>query len=203
MHRVLAVAASCFVMAAIAASLHAQAPTVAPVATGATTSAAVLKQYCATCHSDRAKAGGLVIDPAAVANVGTGAPQWEKVVRKLRTQAMPPPGAPRPDAASYNRVASFLETELDRAEAARPHLGKLPLAHRLSRTEYRNAVRDLLALESLPSEVSVDYRCRRTTSAAASTTSPTSSSSRRATWSATSTRRGRSAASQLAIQQCR
>jgi hypothetical protein len=54
-------------------------------------------------------------------------------------------------------VASFLETELDRAEASRPHLGKLPLAHRLSRTEYRNAVRDLLALESLPSEVSVDY----------------------------------------------
>ena len=70
---------------------------------------------------------------------------------------MPPPGAPRPDAASYDRVATFLETELDRAEAARPHLGKLPLTHRLSRTEYRNAVRDLLALESLPREVSVDY----------------------------------------------
>ena len=70
---------------------------------------------------------------------------------------MPPPGAPRPDAASYDRVATFLESELDRAEAARPHLGKLPLTHRLSRTEYRNAVRDLLALESLPSEVSIDY----------------------------------------------
>jgi hypothetical protein len=117
----------------------------------------VLKQYCATCHSDRVKAGGLVIDPAAVSNVGTDADRWEKVVRKLRTQAMPPPGAPRPDAASYERVASFLESELDRVEAAKPHLGKLPLAHRLSRTEYRNAVRDLLALESLPSEVSVDY----------------------------------------------
>ena len=135
----------------------AQAPPAAPAATAATTSAAVLKQYCATCHSDRVKAGGLVIDPAGVVAVGAGADQWEKVVRKLRTQAMPPPGAPRPDAASYTRVASFLETELDRAEAARPHLGKLPLAHRLSRTEYRNAVRDLLALESLPSEVSVDY----------------------------------------------
>ena len=70
---------------------------------------------------------------------------------------MPPPGAPRPDAATYDRVASFLETELDRAAAARPHLGKLPLAHRLSRTEYRNAVRDLLALEALPREVSIDY----------------------------------------------
>ena len=99
----------------------------------------------------------MVIDPAGVANVTAGADDWEKVVRKLRTQSMPPPGAPRPDAASYDRVATFLETELDRAEAARPHLGKLPLTHRLSRTEYRNAVRDLLALESLPREVSIDY----------------------------------------------
>ena len=95
--------------------------------------------------------------PGGVTNVGAGADRWEKVVRKLRTQTMPPPGAPRPDAASYDRVATFLETELDRAEAARPHLGKLPLTHRLSRTEYRNAVRDLLALESLPREVSIDY----------------------------------------------
>ena len=78
----------------------------------------MLKQDRATCHSDRVKAGGLVIDPAAVANVSAGADRWEKVVRKLRTQAMPPPGAPRPDAASYDRVASFLESELDRTEAA-------------------------------------------------------------------------------------
>ena len=106
---------------------------------------------------DRLKSGGVVIDPAAVGNVGAGAEHWERVVRKLRTRSMPPPGAPRPDAASYDRVATFLETELDRAEAARPHLGKLPLTHRLSRTEYRNAVRDLLALESLPREVSIDY----------------------------------------------
>ena len=98
-----------------------------------------------------------MIDPAAVANVSAGADRWEKVVRKLRTQSMPPPGAPRPDAASYDRVATFLETELDRAEAASPHLGRLPLTHRLSRTEYQNAVRDLLALESLPREVSIDY----------------------------------------------
>ena len=156
-HYVIAVAAGLLVSAGIwrAEPVVAQVP--AAAATPGTSSAAVLKQYCATCHSDRVKAGGLVIDPAAVSNVGTGADRWEKVVRKLRTQAMPPPGAPRPDAASYERVASFLESELDRVEAAKPHLGKLPLAHRLSRTEYRNAVRDLLALESLPSEVSVDY----------------------------------------------
>ena len=153
----LSVAVLSFAIAVATARPMAQAPATSAAATAATSSTAVLKQYCATCHSDRVKAGGLVLDPAAVANVGAGADRWEKVVRKLRTQAMPPPGAPRPDAASYDRVASFLETELDRTEAALPHLGKLPLAHRLSRTEYRNAVRDLLALESLPSEVSVDY----------------------------------------------
>src|SRR5687767_15917360 len=70
---------------------------------------------------------------------------------------MPPAGAPRPDAATYEVVSSFLETALDRAEAARPHLGKLPLVHRLSRTEYQNAIRDLLALEALPLEVSIDF----------------------------------------------
>src|SRR5687767_5760110 len=135
----------------------AQAPAVPAQAAPAAASAAVLKQYCATCHNERLKSGGFVIDPAAVTNVSAAADRWEKVVRKLRTQSMPPPGAPRPDAASYDRAATFLETELDRAETARPHLGKLPLTHRLSRTEYRNAVRDLLALESLPREVSVDY----------------------------------------------
>jgi mono/diheme cytochrome c family protein len=153
----LGVAALSFVIAVATARPVAQAPAAPPAVTAATSSTAVLKQYCATCHSERTKSGGLVIDPAGVTSVGSGADRWEKVVRKLRTQSMPPPGAPRPDAASYERVATFLETELDRAEAARPHLGKLPLTHRLSRTEYRNAVRDLLALESLPREVSVDY----------------------------------------------
>jgi mono/diheme cytochrome c family protein len=146
-----------FAIAVATARPVAQVPAAPPVVTDATSSTAVLKQYCATCHNERLKSGGFVIDPAGVTNVSAGADQWEKVVRKLRTQSMPPPGAPRPDAAGYNRVATFLETELDRAEAARPHLGKLPLTHRLSRTEYRNAVSDLLALESLPREVSVDY----------------------------------------------
>ena len=153
----LAVAALSLTIAIATARPVAQAPAALPATPAAASSAAVLKQYCATCHNERLKSGGLVIDPAGVANVGAAADHWEKVVRKLRTQSMPPPGAPRPDAGSYDRVAMFLETELDRAEAARPHLGKLPLTHRLSRTEYRNAVRDLLALESLPREVSVDY----------------------------------------------
>jgi mono/diheme cytochrome c family protein len=122
---------------------------------------AALSQYCVTCHNPRLKTGGFVIDPAGLANVsgpdGAQVESWEKVVKKLRTASMPPPGAPRPDAATYESVASLLEGELDRAATARPRLGGLPLVHRLSRTEYRNAVRDLLALEALPKEVSVDF----------------------------------------------
>jgi hypothetical protein len=103
------------------------------------------------------KTAGLVIDPTALASVGAGSEHWEKVVRKLRASAMPPANMPRPDEATLASLVSFLETELDRAAAARPRLGPLPLAHRLSRTEYRNAVRDLLALDALPREASVDY----------------------------------------------
>jgi mono/diheme cytochrome c family protein len=144
-------------IAVATARAGAQGPSAQAQPAPAAASTVVLKQYCATCHNERLKSGGFVIDPAAVANVSAGADGWEKIVRKLRTRSMPPPGAPRPDDAGYNRVATFLETELDRAEAARPHVGTRPLTHRLSRTEYRNAVRDLLALESLPREVSVDY----------------------------------------------
>ena len=66
---------------------------------------------------------------------------------------MPPVPMPRPDAATYDRVASYLETELDRAAAAKPNPGDLPNLHRLTRTEYRNAIRDLLALDDLPKEM--------------------------------------------------
>ncbi|HZI81004.1 MAG TPA: DUF1592 domain-containing protein, partial [Vicinamibacterales bacterium] len=119
--------------------------------------AAPLAKYCVTCHNERLKTGGFVIDPAQLIDVGAHADAWEKVVKKLRTGTMPPSGAPRPDQATYDSVASALETSLDRAAAARPRVGTLPIAHRLSRTEYRNAVRDLLALGDLPKELSIDY----------------------------------------------
>jgi mono/diheme cytochrome c family protein len=117
--------------------------------------AAALKQYCLTCHNPELRTADLVLDPADLANVGTKPEQWEKVVAKLRTNAMPPAGMPRPDQATYNSVATYLETELDRAAAAKPNPGKLPLLHRLSRTEYENAIRDLLAVDALPKEL--DY----------------------------------------------
>ena len=119
--------------------------------------AATLNQYCVTCHNPRLKTGGLVIDPASLPDVGSSAEAWEKVVRKLRTGAMPPPGAPRPDAAGYQELATSLEAQLDRAATSHPQLGRLPLVHRLTRTEYQNAIRDLLGLDALPREVRVDF----------------------------------------------
>ena len=107
---------------------------------------AVLDKYCVTCHNTRLKTAGLVLDTMDVGHVGDAAEAWEKVARKLRTREMPPPGRPRPDETAYGAVVSGLETALDKASAAAPHPGRVPV-HRLNRTEYANAIRDLLALE--------------------------------------------------------
>src|SRR5438093_11463886 len=124
-----------------------------PLTLAAQTPAAVFTQYCVSCHNARLKTAGLVIDPTDTAHVSTNPELWEKVIRKLRSGSMPPAGAPRPSPATYDAVATFLETELDRAAALKPNPGQLPLLHRLSRTEYQNAVRDLLALDALPKEM--------------------------------------------------
>ena len=110
---------------------------------------AVLDRYCVTCHNDRLLTGGLSLDAAAVdaADPSRDAGVWERVIAKLRTRAMPPPGRPRPDVAVYDAVASRLETDIDRAAAANPDPGRTSTVHRLNRTEYRNAIRDLLALD--------------------------------------------------------
>jgi hypothetical protein len=91
-----------------------------------------------------------MLDKLDVGNVSAGAEAWEKVVRKLRSRAMPPAGRLRPDEATYDALSSQLETGLDRLAAASPNPGRLPAFHRLTRTEYKNAIRDLLALEDLP-----------------------------------------------------
>ena len=77
---------------------------------------------------------------------GGDAAVWEKVVHKLRKRAMPPAGRPRPDAAGYNSLITYLENELDRAAEAKPNPGR-PAIHRLNRAEYANAIRDLLAID--------------------------------------------------------
>ena len=107
---------------------------------------AVLDTYCVTCHNQKTRVAGLALDKMDLEQVGEDAPVWEKVVHKLRTRAMPPPGRPRPDAPGYNSLIAHLETELDGAAAAKPDPGR-PAIHRLNRAEYTNAIRDLLAIE--------------------------------------------------------
>ena len=126
-----------------------------PVPPAAVTQATLAK-YCITCHNERVKAGGLALDMLNPDDPGAHGAVWEKVVLKLRSGAMPPAGRPRPDAATYNAVASHLEAKLDAAAASVPNPGRLPLLHRLTRTEYKNAIRDLLALEDLPKDVDLD-----------------------------------------------
>jgi hypothetical protein len=117
-----------------------------PAATPAASYRAILNQYCVTCHNERLKTAGLMLDQLDVASVSAGAEIWEKVVRKLRSRAMPPVGAPRPEEAFYDSFATYLETEIDRAAETRPNPGRPP-AHRLNRAEYTAAVRDLLDME--------------------------------------------------------
>jgi hypothetical protein len=107
---------------------------------------ALLTQYCLTCHNQRLKTAALLLDTMDVDHVGRDAAAWEKVVRKIRTGMMPPSGARRPDRAVLDGFASDLETRLDRAVLPGANLDA-PALHRLNRTEYANAVRDLLALD--------------------------------------------------------
>ena len=105
-----------------------------------------LRQNCFGCHNERRSTAGLALDLLDRDRVGQDTAVWEKVVRKLRTRMMPPQGRPRPDEASLNSFVRSLETALDTEALAHPDPGR-PAAHRLNRTEYANAVRDLLALK--------------------------------------------------------
>ena len=116
---------------------------------------AVLDQYCVTCHNDRMRVAGLALDTLDLSDVTADAGTWESVIRKLRVGAMPPMGRPRPDDATNDAVAAWLETTIDGAAAAAPDPGRRPALHRISRTEYQHAVRDLLALDDLPKELDI------------------------------------------------
>ena len=117
----------------------------AAAAPAAATPKATIDRYCTGCHSDQLRTGELSLQGIDVTNPGARAQVWEKVIRKLRVGAMPPQGLPR-DRAALDTLATYLETSLDRAAAAKPDPGKVSM-HRLNRAEYANAVRDLLGLE--------------------------------------------------------
>ena len=142
--------------------------------------------------------GGLALDAALSGPIAQNAHIWEKVARQLRAGQMPPAGMPRPDAETYSNVIKRLEGELDRAAAARPNPGRSDTFRRLNRTEYQNAIRDLLAVEIDPRRA----LARRRVQPPASITSP-SATSRPPCSTATSTPRRRSAASPLAAPPAR
>ena len=103
-------------------------------------------KYCANCHSQPAPKAGLALDKLITHDVPQRSEAWERVVRKLRARQMPPGGVVRPTADTYRRIVARLTAELDRAAAAAPHSGRTASLRRLNRTEYQNAIRDLLWL---------------------------------------------------------
>ena len=105
-----------------------------------------LDTNCVSCHNDALMTGGLTLESIDVEDVGANALVWEKVLHKLATGEMPPMGMRRPDPTSSDAMAFWLETSLDRAASRNPEPGRVGV-HRLNRTEYTHAIRDLLALE--------------------------------------------------------
>jgi len=135
---------ACFaVFAAAAFGFQDKAPATSP----ATPAGELVNKYCVTCHNQKLKTANLMLDRADTAQVANSAEAWEKVIVKLRSRAMPPPGMPRPDNATYDSVADWLEAGIDRAAAAHVNPGRTASLHRLNRAEYANAVRDLIAVE--------------------------------------------------------
>jgi mono/diheme cytochrome c family protein len=110
---------------------------------------AALDRYCIACHNIKLKTAGLVLDEATAnaADPATHPDIWEKVIRRLRVRSMPPAGLPRPDEAAYNSLIATMETSLDQAAVGHPDPGRTATFRRLNRTEYHNAIRDLLALD--------------------------------------------------------
>jgi hypothetical protein len=109
---------------------------------------ATISRYCIECHDDVERTAGLSLQSVAVARVAADAATWEHVVRKLKAGMMPPhDGGPRPTPLQNVALVTWLESELDRAAAQAPDPGRTVPLHRLNRAEYRNAVRDLLAVD--------------------------------------------------------
>ena len=159
MKRALLVAAATSFVVAIALDVQSRVPAyaqaapaqpaqsaAAPQGDAVATHKATVQKYCVSCHNEKVKSGGLALSTLDLARVADNPEAWEHAIRKVRTGAMPPAGRPRPDKAVAADLVTYLETELDRAAFAQPNPGR-PALPRLNRAEYRNAIRDLLALE--------------------------------------------------------
>ena len=119
----------------------------AAIADESTLQKTLVNRYCLDCHNADEKSGGLALDAIIEKPIAEHADAWEKVVRKLRVRHMPPLDSPRPRDEEYKAIIAALEQSLDEAAAAQPPPGRTNTFRRLTRTEYQNAIRDLLALE--------------------------------------------------------
>jgi hypothetical protein len=128
------------------AATPARPPATGTAALPASAQQALVQKYCASCHNDRAKTAGVSFDGLDPAQAPAHAEIWERALLKLRGGMMPPQGMPRPDAATLDAFIAALEGTIDGAALKAVDPGHKPV-HRLNRTEYGNAVRDLLALE--------------------------------------------------------
>jgi hypothetical protein len=133
------------VVSSVAAQQH------APLSPGPSNERAVISRfvemYCIACHDTAEKTAGLALDSLSSADVTENSEAWEKVVRKLVARQMPPLDEVRPPARAYTSIVSLLTGSLDRAAAKNPDPGRTVTFRRLTRTEYQNAIRDLLALD--------------------------------------------------------
>jgi len=132
---------ACFVISAVAANAATDNP-----------ARELTTKYCVSCHNEKLKTAGLALDRADADNPYNSQETWEKVIVKLRSRAMPPPKLPRPDNATYDKAAAYLESEIDRVASTHVKPGRAASLHRLNRAEYANAVRDLIAVEVDPKQ---------------------------------------------------
>jgi mono/diheme cytochrome c family protein len=122
------------------------APSPSQAPAGGEAQLATVKQYCASCHSDKIKTGGVSFENVTAASIAKDPEVYEKAVRKLRGRVMPPPGAKQPDGKAVDSLVAYLEESLDKLPT-QAHITDQVVLHRLNRKEYENAVRDLLLVE--------------------------------------------------------
>src|SRR5580704_16299168 len=107
---------------------------------------ALVNRYCVTCHNQKLRTAKLAFDTVDLAHPEKDALTWERAIRKLRGGMMPPPGAPKPPVDAVNSFATYLEESLDKASTANFNPGSVRI-HRLNRTEYANAMRDIFGID--------------------------------------------------------
>jgi len=106
-----------------------------------------VESHCVECHDNATKTGDLALDDLVAVDIGRNQRTWEQVVRKLASRQMPPPESERPNEKEYDAAIAWLTSALDSSAAAHVNPGKSETFRRLNRTEYQNAIRDLLALD--------------------------------------------------------